>query len=77
MAKNSKFLTLNQKDFVKGLVVAMLTALLMAAQDWIERGEFNFDMIMLKKVGISALVAGIAYLSKNLVTNQNDQLLKK
>ena len=64
----SKFLRLGAKDFIKGSVIAILTAIGTA---------LTIDEPTLKKVGIAALVGFISYMTKNLFTNSNDQLLKK
>lgn len=71
----SEFLKLDMKDFIRGLLVAVLTAALIALQPIVERGTLP-TLEELKAIGILGLSAGIAYLIKNLVTNKNDELLK-
>mgnify|MGYP003342591999 CR=1 FL=1 len=69
----SSFLTLNGKDFFKGLFVAVITAVITIMYSTIEAGSLVFDW---KAIGTSALTAGLAYIMKNLVTNSNDELFK-
>lgn len=71
----SKFLKLSLKDFVKGLVVAVLTAILTFLQNELVAGSV-VDLQLLKRVGVSAAIAFLAYLIKNLFTNNNDEILK-
>ena len=71
---NSAFLTLNSKDFLKGLVVAVITAVITIVYTSIQVGDLNFDW---KAIAMAALSSALAYIMKNLFTNNNDQLLKK
>ena len=71
---NSAFLTLNSKDFLKGLVVAVITAVITIVYTSVQAGNLNFDW---KAIGVTALSSALAYIMKNLFTNNNDQLLKK
>lgn len=71
----SKLFRLNSRDFVKGLVVAIITAVLVAIQNAISThgldfAEFNWAVII-----NVAITAGIAYLGKNLVSDENDKVL--
>jgi len=70
----SKLFKLNAKDFIKGLIVAVLTAVITFAYEAIQTGEL-FSMVTLKKMGMVALGALLAYLIKNLLTNSQDQPL--
>jgi len=72
----SKFLTLNVRDFFKGLVVAVITAILTFAYEALQAGTL-FEMESIKKVGMVALAALIAYLIKNLLTNSQGEILTK
>lgn len=67
----SKFFSLSFKDFIKGSVVAILTGIMTALT-----GLVNPDEIDFKKVLISAVIALLAYLIKNLFTNNKDEFLK-
>ena len=70
----SKLFTLNVRDFLKGLLVAVLTAVITFAYEAIQTGEL-FSMAALKKMGLVALGAMLAYLLKNLFTNSQDEVL--
>jgi multisubunit Na+/H+ antiporter MnhB subunit len=71
----SSFLNLNAKDFIKGLIVALITAVIAFLYEWIAAGK-PLDLSMLKTVGLVALSAGLAYILKNLGTNSQGQILK-
>ena len=69
----SNFLNLNLTDLTKGLVVAVLTAVITYLYEALQSGDFtSFDW---KVVGTTALIAAIGYLSKNLLTNSEGQVL--
>jgi len=70
----SKFLSLEKKDFIKGLFLSVLTAIGTFLANELEAGS-TVDLVLLKRVGIAALIAFIAYLSKNILTNSKDELL--
>jgi hypothetical protein len=67
----SKLFSLNVKDFLKGLVVSVIGAVLGLIQPSIEAGNLVFDW---KKIGTLALGAGISYLIKQFITNSNGQI---
>ena len=69
----SNFLNLNWKDFFKGLIVAVLTAVITIIYSTIQAGSLAFD---LKAIGMAALSACLAYLVKNFFQNSNGNLLK-
>lgn len=71
----SDFLKLNLKDYARGVLVAVLTAALIALQPIVERGTLP-TLEELKAIGIVGVSAGIAYLVKNFLTNKNDEMLK-
>jgi branched-subunit amino acid transport protein len=71
---NSLFLSLNKKDFLKGLVVAVLTAVITVIYTTIESGTLTFDW---KAIAMAALSAALAYITKNLLTNSEDKFLAK
>ena len=63
--KDSKFLSLGLKDFLKGLLMAVLTPIFVVVQQSLQAGMLTVD---LKLVGLSALAAGVAYVTKNFFT---------
>ena len=71
---NSPYLSLNSRDFVKGLIVAIITAVITMLYTSIQAGDFVLDW---KAIGMTALSSGLAYIMKNLLTNSNDQILVK
>jgi TctA family transporter len=68
----SKFLALNSRDWIKGLVVSVLGAVLGLISTFIESGNLHFDW---PTIGKAALLAGVAYITKNLFTNSKDEIL--
>jgi branched-subunit amino acid transport protein len=72
----SNFLKLNWNDAIKGIVVAIVTALLTGLYQVIQSNGV-FDWVTLKPVLIASFGAGISYIVKNLLTNSNNELLKK
>lgn len=61
---STKF-TLNARDFLKGLLVAVIAAIVPVITGSINAGELKFDW---KAIGLTALAAAIAYLTKNFFT---------
>lgn len=70
----ANFLNLNVNDFLKGAVVAILTAVFATLTTLLQTGKL-FDKESLPLIGTAALSAFIAYLGKNLFTNSQNQLL--
>lgn len=68
----SPFLTLNSRDFIRGLFVAVLTAIVTFMYTSLQNGSLTFDW---KAIGMAALSSALAYIMKNLLTNSSDQLL--
>lgn len=70
MKADSGFLKLQVQDFAKGLIVAVLGAVLAIIQTSIEAGNLHFDWsAILKTAGLAAL----AYITKNWLTNNKGQ----
>jgi VIT1/CCC1 family predicted Fe2+/Mn2+ transporter len=72
----SNFLRLNTSDLVKGFVVAFLSASLTGIINTLDSGMLPL-LSELKQAGIVGLTAGLSYLLKNLLTNSEDELMKK
>lgn len=70
----SKFLRLNRRDFIKGLIVTVICALITGAYQALASG-FEFNWITLKPVVIAAIGAGVSYLTKNLLTNSKGSFM--
>jgi len=67
----SPFGKLNLADIGKGLIVAVGSAVFSVIYATIQAGSLTFDW---KAIGITALSAALAYLSKNLFTNSNNEI---
>ena len=69
----SKFLSLNTKDFIKGLFLSVLTSVLTIIYSSLQSGSLTIEW---KAVGTAAITAALAYITKNYLTNSEDQILK-
>lgn len=70
----SVFLSLNTADFIKGLILSVLTAVVTIIYSVVQVGSLTFDW---KQIGTAALSAGVGYIIKNLLTNSTDTFLAK
>lgn len=71
---SSKFLRLNRRDFIRGLIVTVICTLITGIYQVIASG-FEFNWITFKPVLIAAIGAGISYLTKNLLTNSEGKFM--
>lgn len=71
---NSTFLNLNSSDFIKGLIMAVLTTVITIIYQTVEAGSLTFDW---KSIGTMALTSALAYIMKNLFTNSTGKLFGK
>lgn len=72
----SKFLTLDWKDFSRGLLIAFLTAMLTGVINILDTGAI-FTWITIKPVLIAGVSAALSYFLKCLATNSQDQMFKR
>ena len=72
----SKFLTLDWKDFSRGLLIAFLTAMLTGVINILDTSAV-FTWVTLKPVLIAGISAALSYLLKCLATNSQDQMFKR
>jgi len=72
----SKFLTLDWKDFSRGLLIAFLTAVLTGVINILDAGA-AFTWVTMKPVLIAGVSAALSYLLKCLATNSQDQMFKR
>jgi hypothetical protein len=72
----SKLGTLDTRDFLSGLLIAFLAALIDGIIKILESGAV-FDWIHIKPVLIAGISAALAYLLKSLSTNSHNQLFTK
>jgi hypothetical protein len=70
----STLFTLNTADFVKGLLMAVLSTVITIVYQTIEAGSLVFDW---KAIGTMALTSALAYIMKNLFTNSQGKFFKK
>lgn len=66
--------TLQTMDFLKGLVIAVGTAVLVVVQNSIQNGELTFNW---KLIATAAVGAGITYVLKNLLTDDTAAAVRK
>jgi hypothetical protein len=71
----SKYLRLNSRDFVKGLIVVIFCTFLTGFYQLIANGG-TINWITMKPVIIAAIGSGISYLTKNLLTNSKGQFMR-
>jgi hypothetical protein len=76
MATKSKFGKLNSKDIIKGLIVAVATALLTGALQLFQAGPVEWTFAFWQPTVYGGITAGIAYLLKNVLTNSEDNIGK-
>ncbi len=69
----SQLWSLEVRDFVQGLIVAVLTGVLTIFVQMVNSG----GSIDLKQIGIVALTSGAAYLLKKFSSDQNGKVLGK
>lgn len=70
----STFLNLNSSDFIKGLIMAVLSTVITVVYQTVEAGSLTFDW---KAIGTMALTTALAYIMKNLFTNSTGGLFKR
>jgi hypothetical protein len=71
----SKFLRLNSRDFIKGIIVAIFCTFITGLYQLIANGGV-INWLTIKPVVIAAIGSGVAYLTKNLLTNSKGQFMK-
>ena len=71
----SKYLKLNTRDFINGLIVAMFCTLITGFYQLIANGGV-INWITMKPVVIAAIGSGVSYLTKNLLTNSKGEFMR-
>jgi len=71
---SSKFLNLNTRDFIRGLIVTIICAFITGFYQLIASG-FTINWMTLKPVVIAAVGAGVSYLTKNILTNSKGEFM--
>ena len=72
----SKFMSLDLKDFLRGILIAFMTAVITGIISMLDTGA-AFTWITLKPVLIAGVSGALAYLLKCLMTNSQDQMFKR
>lgn len=72
--QQSTLFALNTSDFIKGLLMAVLSTVITIVYQTVEAGSLVFDW---KAIGTMALTSALAYIMKNLFTNSQGQLFQK
>jgi hypothetical protein len=75
MSMSSKYLKLNTRDFINGIIVAIFCTFITGLYQLITNGG-ALNWITIKPVVIAAIGSGVAYLTKNLLTNSKGQFMK-
>jgi len=70
----STLFTLNTSDFIKGLLMAVLSTVITIVYQTVEAGSLVFDWTA---IGTMALTSALAYIMKNLFTNSQGKFFKK
>jgi hypothetical protein len=71
----SKFLRLNTRDFIKGIIVTIICTFITGFYEIIAN-EGVINWLTIKPVIIAAVGSGISYLTKNLLSNSKGYFLK-
>ncbi|MBA4322851.1 MAG: hypothetical protein C0408_08555 [Odoribacter sp.] len=71
----SKFLRLNSRDFIKGLIVVVICTFITGIYELIAN-EGVVNWLTIKPVIIAAIGSAVSYLTKNLLTNSKGDFMK-
>ncbi len=71
----SKFLTLDMRDLLHGILIAFLTALLTGIIDILDNGAV-FTWVTIKPILIAGISAALSYLLKCLLSNSENRLFE-
>ena len=72
----SKFLKLNSHDFINGLIIAIFCTFITGFYQLIANGGI-INWMTVKPVVIAAIGSGVAYLTKNLLTNSKGEFMRR
>lgn len=70
----SSFFSLDRKDFAKGLVITVLAAIATWSAQALNAPGFDFAGIQWDEVARIAVMAGLSYLGKNLVSTKDGKV---
>ena len=72
----SKFLRLNSRDFINWFIVVMFCTFITGLYQLIANGGV-INWLTIKPVVIAAIGSGVAYLTKNLLTNSKGKFMMR
>ena len=70
----TKLFQLNGRDFLKGLVVTVVSAVLTLVLSLLNSNGLEFSMAEWQQVGVVALTAGLSYLLKNFASDKDGMI---
>lgn len=73
----SKFGSLDKKDVLRSIALAVISAVLTYIVQLLNKKGFDLTLTDLTAIGEVALTTLVAYLSKNVFTNSDDEFGKK
>ena len=73
---NSNFFSLNWMDLLKGLLVAVIGAILTGIYEAITAGSLTWTWAFFQPIVLTGVAAGIAYLIKNFLSNSSGEPLR-
>ena len=76
MEMKSKFLKLNSRDFINGLIIAVFCTFITGFYQLIANGG-TINWLTMRPVVIAAIGSGVSYLTKNLLTNSKGEFLRR
>lgn len=68
----SKLFSVGLQDFLHGLLIAVIGAVLAVVTNTLQAGTLTFDY---KAIGTTAAIAALSYISKKFLTNSAGQVL--
>jgi hypothetical protein len=70
--KKAKLFSINYRDLFKGMIVAVITAVMTFIVNELQSGSV-IDLKLFKRMAVTAAIAFFSYLLKNLFTNSQDE----
>jgi len=71
----SNLFRLSWRDVGKGLIVAITTAIILFLYDLATKAGLHYDLALLRQLGDVSVLAGLAYLVKNFLSNNEGKFL--
>jgi uncharacterized membrane protein YvlD (DUF360 family) len=72
----SKLFSLHVRDFVKGLILAVITGVITFLTNELQIGS-TIDSNLFRRIGVAAIIAFLSYILKNYFTNSKDEFATK